>query len=168
MNEMKNGGPVLSRMGEHPHSRPRPSQTRGMRRIFASLGAVLILFLALWSLPSHGLAAENDAASSPPTQNQSVPSADQPKKDDKPTVLKCPRCGSTEIRSKRCTQCGFRIRTRRAKTGDPALHNGTDSKLRSLDTTRQDFGRSMRSLDESVRRMNTDINRTRNLYRQFR
>jgi ribosomal protein L37E len=159
---------MLSRLGEHPYSRPRPPQTSGMCRIFASLGAALILFLALWSLPPDGLAAENDATSAPSAQNQSVPSADQPKKDEKPTVLKCPRCGSTEIQSNRCSQCGFRIRTRRARTGNPAFDRGANSELRSLKNTRREFGSSMRSLDESVRRMNTDINRTRNIIRQFR
>jgi ribosomal protein L37E len=172
MDIMKKGGPtrpglLLSIMGlSGSHTRPKPLHSVGS--ISMAMMAVLVLSLAPFGLPARGLAAEDNSSSAPATQTPSDPSAKQPKKDDKPIVLTCPRCGSTEINLNRCTKCGFKFRTRRARTNTPAFRSGADSNLRSLDSTRQGFQRSMRSLDDSVRRMNTDINRTRTIYRQLR
>ena len=159
---------VLLRRDEHLASSVRPYSAGGMSSIFGALAAGLVLLLVLFCSPSHGLSAEDNSHDTPAAQAQSGPSAKKPKKDEKPTILKCPRCGSTEIRLHRCTQCGHKLRTRRARTNSHGDPTGTNSKLRSLKSSQQYFDRSMRSLNDSVRRMNTDINRTRTLIRQFR
>ncbi len=134
--------------------------------ISTALAAVLVPALVLFGSPLQGLAAEDNSNTTPAPHSDS--SAKQPKPDDKPAVLKCPRCGSTDIYVNRCSRCGFKLKTRRARTNTPALRSGADSKLRSPNSGGQGFQRSMRSLDDSVRRMNTDINRTRTIYRQLR
>jgi len=42
-----------------------------------------------------------------------------------------------------------------------------DSKLRSIDRINRSFNSSMKSIDNSIRKMNTDVNRIRTLDRRF-
>ncbi len=119
----------------------------------------LVLALILAFISSHVYAYSSAVPGSngnPETVSDAPPKVDRP-----PQSEVCPRCGEEKADSVKCKNCGLRLRL----TPGRFIPYGVDSRARSdlnnIGRSNQKIDRSMRSLQKSLRDMNTSINRAR-------
>jgi hypothetical protein len=119
----------------------------------------LVLALILAFISSHVYAYSSAVPGSngnPETVSDVPPKVDTPSKSEV-----CPRCGEEKADSIKCKNCGLRLRL----TPGQFIPYGPDSRARSdlnsIGRSNQKIDRSMRSLQKSLRDMNTSINRAR-------
>jgi hypothetical protein len=98
-----------------------------------------------------------------PTSNCNPESiSDTPAKVDSPPQAEiCPRCGEEKSDSIKCKNCGLRFRPTPGRFIPYGLGIRARSDLNSIGRSNQKIDRSMRSLQKSLRDMNTSINRAR-------
>jgi hypothetical protein len=119
----------------------------------------LVLALILATMSSHVYAY----SSALPTSNGSPESVSDapPKVNSPPQAEICPRCGEEKADSMKCKNCGLRLRLRPGRFIPYGLDSRARSDLNNIGRSNQKIDRSMRSLQKSLRDMNTSINRAR-------
>jgi hypothetical protein len=125
----------------------------------------LVLALMFALLPAHAAAGSSP---DPVSVNNADSISDKAPKADNPAMVKtCPRCGEEKTDSARCQNCGFIFRTAPGRSIPYGLDGRTRYDLNSIGRSNQRIDRSMRSLQKSLRDMNTSINRIRVPSRRF-
>jgi hypothetical protein len=119
----------------------------------------LVLTLILAFISSHVYAY----SSAVPDSNGNPESvSDAPLKVDSPPQAEiCPRCGEEKADSIKCKKCGLRLRLTPGRFIPYELDRRARSDLNNIGRSNQKIDRSMRSLQKSLRDMNTSINRAR-------
>jgi hypothetical protein len=84
-----------------------------------------------------------------------------PKENSPPQAEICPRCGEEKADSIKCKKCGLRLRLAPGRFVPYGLDSRARSDLNNAGRSNQRIDRSMRSLQKSLRDMNTSINRAR-------
>jgi hypothetical protein len=121
------------------------------------IALVLALILAFIS---SGVYAFSSAVPTSNANPESVSDA-PPEVHSPPQAEICPRCGEEKADSTKCKNCGLRLRLTPGQFIPYGLDTRTKSDLNSVGRSNQKIDRSMRSLQKSLRDMNTSINRAR-------
>jgi hypothetical protein len=119
----------------------------------------LFLALILATMSSH-VYAYSSALPASNSNSESVLDA-PPKVISPPQAEICPRCGEEKADSIKCKNCGLRLRLTPGQFIPYGLDSRARSDLNSIGRSNQRIDRSMRSLQKSLRDMNTSINRAR-------
>jgi hypothetical protein len=121
------------------------------------MALVLSLILAFVSAHEYAYSFAVSASNGNPESASDAPL----KVDSPPQTGICPRCGEEPADSIECKQCDRKLRL----TPGRFIPYGPDSRARSdlnnIERGNQRIDRSMRSLQKSLRDMNTSINRAR-------
>ena len=119
----------------------------------------LVLALILAFISSHVYAYSSAV---PGSNGNPETVSDVPPKVDRPSQSEvCPRCGEEKAGSIKCKNCGLRLRLTPGQFIPYGLDSRARSDLNSVGRSNQKIDRSMRSLQKSLRDMNTSINRAR-------
>lgn len=119
----------------------------------------LILALILALISSHVYAY---SAADPNSNANPESASDAPLKVDSSAQAEiCPRCGEKKTDSIKCKKCGLRLRLAPGRFAPYGLDSRSRSDLNSIGRSNQKIDSSMRSLQKSLRDMNTSINRAR-------
>jgi hypothetical protein len=122
---------------------------------------MMALFLALiLAFVSSHVYAYYSAVPASNGNSESVSDA-PPEVHSPPQAEICPRCGEEKADSIKCKNCGLRLRLTPGRFIPYGLDNRTRSDLMNIGRSNQKIDRSMRSLQKSLRDMNTSINRAR-------
>jgi len=119
----------------------------------------LVLALILAFISSQGYAYSSSAPASngnPESVSDALLKVHSP-----PQAEICPRCGEEKADSIKCKKCGLRLRLVPDRFVPYGLDSRARSDLNSLGRSNQRIDRSTRSLQKSLRHMNTSINRAR-------
>ncbi len=119
----------------------------------------LVLALILAFISSHVYAYSSAV---PGSNGNPETVSDAPLKVDRPPQSEiCPRCGEEKADSTKCKNCGLRLRLTPGRLIPYGLDSRARFDLNSIGRSDQRIDRSMRSLQKSLRDMNTSINRAR-------
>ena len=119
----------------------------------------LVLALILAFISSHVYAYSSAV---PGSNGNPETVSDVPPKVDRPTQSEvCPRCGEEKADSIKCKKCGLRLRPIPSRFIPYGPDTRAKSDLNSIGRSNLKIDRSMRSLQKSLRDMNTSINRAR-------
>ena len=119
----------------------------------------LVLALILAFVSSHVYA---DSSAVPASNGNPESVSDTPPKVDSPPQMGiCPRCGAEQADSTKCKQCGRNLRLVPGRFIPYVPDSRVRSDLNDIGRSNQRIDRSMRSLQKSLRDMNTSINRAR-------
>lgn len=121
------------------------------------IALILALILALISSHVYAYSSAVPASNGNPESVSDAP----PKVDSPPQTEICPRCGEEKTDSIKCKNCGLRLRLTPGQFVPYGLDSRARSDLNSIGRSNQRIDRSMRSLQKSLRDMNTSINRAR-------
>ena len=121
------------------------------------IALVLALILAFISSHVYAYSSAVPASNGNPESVSDAP----PKVDSPPQAEICPRCGEKKADSIKCKKCGLRLRLTPGRFVPYGLDSRARSDLNNIGRSNQKIDRSMRSLQKSLRDMNTSINRAR-------
>jgi hypothetical protein len=116
----------------------------------------LVLALILASISYGYSSAVPGSSGNPETVSDVLPKVDRPSQSEI-----CPRCGEEKADSIKCKNCGLRLRLTPGRLSPYGLDSRARSDLNSIGRSNQKIDSSMRSLQKSLRDMNTSINRAR-------
>lgn len=121
------------------------------------IGLVLSLILALLSSHVYAYSSADPDSNGNPDSVSAAPL----KVDSSAQAEICPRCGEKKTDSIKCKKCGLRLRLAPGRFAPYGLDSRARSDLNSIGRSNQKIDSSMRSLQKSLRDMNTSINRAR-------
>ncbi len=121
------------------------------------IALVLALILALLSSHAHAYTS----ALSPSACNPEGVSDATPKVDSHSQAEMCPQCGEEKVDSVRCKKRDLKLQIAPGRFVPYGLNSRVRSDLNAVGRSNQGIDKSMRSLQKSLRDMNTSINRIR-------
>lgn len=121
------------------------------------IALALALTLGLWAHCGYAY------SSADPSSNDKAESvSDKPTKVDKTVRAEvCPRCGGEKAKNGACKKCNFPLPDTSGRFVPYGANSRATYDLKNIGRSNQRIDRSMRSLQKSLRDMNTSINRIR-------